>query len=189
MYFVDVRATITFRSPLTGEAVITASGLGSGMDAGDKAIFKAQTGAIKYALRNAFLVPDDTDPENEGGEPETRHEPKTVNKAPEKAATKTSTKAVQPPKAEIPSEPLGKSAAQPSVESAKPVGSTDLILASVDDAVPTEEQTQAIRNRFSLLNKDLADAGLKSSKGQPIGRKVTLYLLHRTGAPAGDKVT
>ena len=38
---------------------------GVGADSGDKAIYKAMTGSLKYALRNMFLVPDDTDPEGD----------------------------------------------------------------------------------------------------------------------------
>ena len=39
---------------------------GTGADKGDKAIYKAITGSLKYALRNAFLVPDEkADPEGD----------------------------------------------------------------------------------------------------------------------------
>lgn len=42
----------------------TVYGFGSAKDLGDKAVFKATTGALKYALRAAFLIPDtDGDPE------------------------------------------------------------------------------------------------------------------------------
>ena len=68
MNAVDVIATVVFHDVDSPE-VITTSGLGSGADMGDKAIYKAQTGALKYALRNAFLVPDDADPENDADEP------------------------------------------------------------------------------------------------------------------------
>lgn len=46
----------------------TISGLGDGADSGDKGIYKAQTGAIKNALRNGLLIPDEGDPN--GGDPE-----------------------------------------------------------------------------------------------------------------------
>jgi len=36
---------------------------GTGTDKGDKAVYKAQTGALKYGLRHAFLIPDESDPE------------------------------------------------------------------------------------------------------------------------------
>lgn len=37
-------------------------------DRGDKAIYIAITGATKYAVRSAFLLPSDDDPENEKGQ-------------------------------------------------------------------------------------------------------------------------
>src|SRR5207244_7798356 len=36
---------------------------GTGTDKGEKSVFKAMTGALKYGLRNAFLIPDESDPE------------------------------------------------------------------------------------------------------------------------------
>jgi hypothetical protein len=45
--------TLSFRVP------------GCGADKGDKGVYKALTGSLKYALRNAFLIPDESDPENE----------------------------------------------------------------------------------------------------------------------------
>ena len=62
MQAVDVSCSVEFIDSETGERVF-ASGLGSGTDSGDKAVYKAQTGALKYALRNAFLIPDESDPE------------------------------------------------------------------------------------------------------------------------------
>lgn len=41
-------------------------GYGDGQDAGDKAVYKAKTGALKYALTSLFLIPTGDDPENEG---------------------------------------------------------------------------------------------------------------------------
>jgi hypothetical protein len=38
---------------------------GQGSDAGDKAGYKAMTGAVKYALMKLFLIPTGDDPENE----------------------------------------------------------------------------------------------------------------------------
>jgi len=42
---------------------ITISAPGSGQDPGDKALYKAMTGAFKYALRQTFAVPTGDDPE------------------------------------------------------------------------------------------------------------------------------
>jgi hypothetical protein len=55
-----VKLTLTF-SDGTGEVVV--EGLGEGADAGDKAIYKANTGAIKYAMQSAFLISWGDDPE------------------------------------------------------------------------------------------------------------------------------
>lgn len=41
---------------------------GEGMDSGDKAIYKAITGALKYALMKSFMIPTGDDPENDGEE-------------------------------------------------------------------------------------------------------------------------
>lgn len=59
---IDLHVRYTFRDGTTGET-LTQDGYGSGVDSGDKASYKAQTGALKYALRDAFLIPDESDPE------------------------------------------------------------------------------------------------------------------------------
>lgn len=46
-----------------GEETIRIDGLGSGMDSGDKAVMKANTAALKYAVANAFLISWGDDPE------------------------------------------------------------------------------------------------------------------------------
>jgi hypothetical protein len=46
-----------------GEERIHVEGLGSGMDYGDKAVMKANTAALKYAVANAFLISWGDDPE------------------------------------------------------------------------------------------------------------------------------
>ena len=50
----------------TGEE-ITFKMSGSGQDAGDKGIFKAISGAQKYALMKAFMIPTGDDPEQDAG--------------------------------------------------------------------------------------------------------------------------
>lgn len=52
------------------ESAETLSGsfIGSGEDKGDKATYKAITGAIKYILTSTFLIPTGDDPENENGQ-------------------------------------------------------------------------------------------------------------------------
>ena len=48
------------------DAVIIGSWVGSGMDTGDKGLYKAITGGIKYVLNTNFLIPSGDDPENDG---------------------------------------------------------------------------------------------------------------------------
>jgi hypothetical protein len=55
-----VRLTLHFRY---GGEDCSAQGLGEGADAGDKAIYKANTGAMKYALSSAFCISWGDDPE------------------------------------------------------------------------------------------------------------------------------
>jgi hypothetical protein len=54
----------TFCDAETGEEVI-ATAAGQGLDAGDKAPYKAMTGALKYALLQTFLLATGDDPEDE----------------------------------------------------------------------------------------------------------------------------
>ena len=54
----------TFSDVDTGEEVI-ATAAGQGLDAGDKAPYKAMTGALKYALLQTFLLATGDDPEDE----------------------------------------------------------------------------------------------------------------------------
>lgn len=64
MQAVDVKMEFSLfdgDSPETSPVVLHA--WGTGTDKGDKAIYKAQTGALKYGLRHAFLIPDESDPE------------------------------------------------------------------------------------------------------------------------------
>ena len=185
MQATDVRASITFRDVDSTE-IITTSGIGSGTDMGDKASYKAQTGAIKYALRNAFLVPDDTDPEGDESVDRATDLPKSSAQRPATNASKAAPAQAAPPKAEIPSEPLG--AAQPSQEPV-PEEKSESVHAGSSDALPTEDELKGLRNNFKLLGDDLASAGLKARRGLPINRLVLVYLLKTTGASEAAKVT
>lgn len=71
MYYVQLSILVTFTDTESGEQLET-YGLGWGMDPGDKAIYKAMTGALKYALRMNFLIPDELDPENDSHDAEPR---------------------------------------------------------------------------------------------------------------------
>jgi len=62
-------ATITFKFTATdGKDSISFNIVGEGQDRGDKATYKALTGATKYALMKLFLIPTGDDPETEGDE-------------------------------------------------------------------------------------------------------------------------
>ena len=59
---VNVKVTVKLID-LDSAETSTGSAVGSGADTGDKAAFKAETGTLKYALKNACLAPDERDPE------------------------------------------------------------------------------------------------------------------------------
>lgn len=62
-------ATLTVRYRLTdGAESIEFNVIGEGQDRGDKATYKAMTGATKYALLKLFLISTGDDPEAEDGE-------------------------------------------------------------------------------------------------------------------------
>jgi hypothetical protein len=61
-FLTHVRTRHTFLCGDTGEAV-SVDGFGTGEDSGDKGVYKAQTGALKYALLKTFLIPTGDDPE------------------------------------------------------------------------------------------------------------------------------
>lgn len=72
LFFVQLGITVTFTDVESGDTTGPLVGIGWGMDSGDKAIYKAMTGALKYALRMNFLIPDELDPENDSHEQPTR---------------------------------------------------------------------------------------------------------------------
>lgn len=59
-----LRFTWTLTDGETGETLSFQS-IGTGSDSGDKAAYKAATGALKYALLTGFLIPTGDDPEND----------------------------------------------------------------------------------------------------------------------------
>ena len=59
---VTVEVVVTLIDPDSGET-LTIKGLGSGQDAGDKAVAKAQTMGIKYAYLNSLAIATSDDPE------------------------------------------------------------------------------------------------------------------------------
>ena len=65
-YIATVEVEFTFMDGDTGET-ISFTTYGEGQDAGDKGTYKAITGAQKYALMKAFMIPTGDDPEADRG--------------------------------------------------------------------------------------------------------------------------
>lgn len=63
---VHVKMRFTFVDAESGETV-QSDWYGSGADKGDKALYKAYTGALKYFLMKTFLIPTGDDPEADTG--------------------------------------------------------------------------------------------------------------------------
>lgn len=63
-YIATVKVKFTFIDGDTGEELSIHS-VGEGQDAGDKGYYKAITGAHKYALMKAFMIPTGDDPEQD----------------------------------------------------------------------------------------------------------------------------
>lgn len=64
MQAVDIKMQFSFFDGDAPEVPpIVLHSYGTGTDKGDKAVYKAMTGALKYGLRHAFLIPDESDPE------------------------------------------------------------------------------------------------------------------------------
>ena len=206
---VNTRCVAVFHDTDSNE-ILTASGLGTGADTGDKASYKSQTGAIKYMLRNAFLIPDEEgDPESdpkldEGADPsasvddmpdfhEAQHAAPRANTPKETPAPAPAAPAPAPVKMAAPkkkTEPVGppkaeipaQAPAQPKPEAAPEP--------AVDGTMPTEEQMTGYRIAFKRLGDDLSAEGkLKSSAKLPVERKLLVFLLNITGATNGKTVT
>ena len=197
----DVLCTLTFidADNPSGTPYI-ATGVGSGADFGDKGIFKAQTGALKYALRNAFLVPDDTDPENDSGDRAETPSQKASSPKVQGGATAAAGKSADafasanrgsgPEPAQIPNELPGTSAAPAtaltSTETSIPAAAST---ASDANEVPNEEELKPFRKQYVALVKLLSEHGLTSETGNPQKKKVLAYLLKTTGADSAENVT
>jgi hypothetical protein len=83
-------ATLTVRFTATdGKTEIAFTVIGEGQDRGDKATYKAMTGATKYALLKLFLIPTGDDPEKDEDEkPAPRAAAKTTGDAVRAAAAR-----------------------------------------------------------------------------------------------------
>lgn len=70
----------------SGESV-TVTAIGEGADAGDKASYKAMTGAMKYALRQAFVIETGDDPDDTPSDDQHRATVQTEKPAPAEKPT------------------------------------------------------------------------------------------------------
>jgi len=88
-FLTTIVVAFTFVDADTGE-FLTVKMPGQGTDKGDKGVYKAITGATKYALLKTFLLPTGDDPENDTAQPRTRltttEEPRAVLSEQQKAA-------------------------------------------------------------------------------------------------------
>jgi ERF superfamily len=73
-YIVTVDMEFNFYDGDSGETIVFKMS-GEGQDAGDKAIYKAVTGAQKYALMKVFMIPTGDDPEADTGTDERNSSP------------------------------------------------------------------------------------------------------------------
>jgi hypothetical protein len=64
MQYVDVTVKFTVSDSETGESLAGTS-TGTGFDSGDKAVYKALAGAMKYWLAMTFMIPTGDDPEDD----------------------------------------------------------------------------------------------------------------------------
>ena len=211
MQAADIKMKFSFFNGdnLTEPAVVLHS-YGTGTDKGDKAVYKAMTGALKYGLRNAFLIPDESDPENEQEDssqyeqPARRTRPPQVNQAPAKTGGKKPGEGstVKPPTnaqgasqtGEIKAEALG----LPSAADLDAVAKEQEIAASTAESItsklpeadkkpdtgpkPDKSAFDAYTARAVALKQPLEKAGLKPSKGLQTGAKLKNHLLASAGA-------
>lgn len=107
-----VKTTITLIDSESGES-LQLIGLGSGQDAGDKAIMKAQTASIKYAWMLSLQISTGDDPEADesvdernAGEtqPQVKPEPKPAKKQSTKATDKPAAKVTERPPEPLPTD-------------------------------------------------------------------------------------
>jgi ERF superfamily len=204
---VNVKCSIVFHD-LESSYTLTGSGLGSGCDNSDKAVYKAQTGAIKYALRSAFLIPDEFDPERD----ESVDEPNWREAVPDYAEVQGANRSQQAKPAPRPIEasavelqPVNEAPARQveppsnepasieptSTNSAASTQSEELFPEEpVTDTLPTPDQMVEYRTKISKIADDLSLQGkLKASQKLPVNRKLLTFLLSITGRQSAKAIT
>lgn len=208
MHTATVKVTITFYDAETS-ASLTVSGLGDGADSGDKGIYKAMTGATKNALRNAFLVPDEADPEADQSVDDAVLEPDPQPELPRRARRVNQEPAedrgsrpeggfrerTHVPAAEIPVS-VSSDPTEASFVDAVAIGENDSMLnlrpeiPAADGKIASDTQLAEFGKRLRALGDDLgAKGGLKASRGLPVNRKVIAYLLSVTSAADATKIS
>jgi hypothetical protein len=153
MFSATIHGEVTFADGDSGE-MFTVEAAGEGMDSGDKALNKAQTAMVKYALINTFLIPTGDDPEADSPEVARR-----ANKP-----------------AEAPRTPVApRNAPDPThapVRSAEPTGGS---IASVSPTSPRPASVNAATSAATTPDGSLSDedwAGLipGEAKAEPLGQ-------------------
>jgi len=189
---VNVKCSLILHD-MDSDELRTGSGLGTGADLGDKAVYKAQTGALKYALRDALLIPDEADPEadestDENAEPVSTPRRRTAAKndvldapAEEPKAITAAPDAEPEPNPEAPVQ----QGREPGDES-EPGGE----MPADDGTLPTEEEKNEYRNRFNAIVNGLSSSkALTASKGLKVDKKFLVFALQQTGAERTGDVT
>lgn len=85
-HLATVKMTVTIIDADNPASSITLTGIGSGQDAGDKAVMKAQTAALKYAYMLSFNIATGDDPEADSTTDEGSGEERPAKTAPSAAA-------------------------------------------------------------------------------------------------------
>lgn len=203
----DARCTILFRD-LDTEEVLTGSGLGTGADAGDKAVYKAQTGALKYALKNAALAPDEAmDPEadesvDQGDIPDFEDVRRTSTRSPQCQPAQIPepeppTPAHDPTEAAFGGAPQTKAPhAEPAPVAETPSTKMESASASAPETrsmmslPPSDEILAEYRTRLNKIANDLTQHGkLKPSRQLPVNRKLVVFMLQKLGAKGARELT
>jgi len=189
MQAVDVTMEFSFfdgDDPKTTPLVFHA--YGTGTDKGDKAVYKAMTGALKYGLRHAFLIPDESDPEadestdrnasqNEthGSQSQvTRPKPPKMDTAPAKQGES------KPASRTVPNAPPANSSPDPAPikDNGIPKAQIPAEAAPADpSSVPDKSVFDKYTARAVEMKIPLEKAGLRSSKGVQTGAKLKKFLL------------
>lgn len=101
---VSIKATfVIYHAP--SNTSIEVQAFGEGTDSGDKALFKAMTGALKYALRQPFIIETGDDPDNESSESQAETRKSNASTSKKKEPAKSASKA---PTAEFDSDMMNK---------------------------------------------------------------------------------